>query len=318
MQFLEINGNKQFKFKSPIYFLEKNNENFLYIMRDDLIPFSFGGNKARKAYNFFNDIVENKFNYVITYGSASSNHCRIIVNLAKKFSLPCTIISTEKEKETNNKRMCEIFGAEFVYCDVDEVKDTINKQIELKRSLNYKPYFIQGGGHGNLGTKAYIDAFDEILDYEKENNIKFDYIFHATGTGTTQAGLILGKLINKSDINIIGISIARKLPRGKDVVKESINDYIEEKKLNINLNEDDVIFIDEYILDGYSKYNKEILKQIKYIMCNYGIPLDTTYTGKAFWGMKEYLIKEKIENKNILFIHTGGTPLFFDILKELK
>ncbi len=43
-----------------------------------------------------------------------------------------------------------------------------------------------------------------------------------------------------------------------------------------------------------------------------GIPLDTTYTGKAFWGgMKEYIKKNKVAGENILFIHTGGTPLFF-------
>ena len=318
MQFLKMNGTNKDGFKSPIYFLEDNNHNNFYIMRDDLIPFSFGGNKARKAYNFFKDILENNYNYVITYGSASSNHCRIIANMAKKYNLPCTIISTEKEKETNNKLLCELFGVEFVYCKVDEVKDTIDRQIKIKQDLNYKPYFIQGGGHGNLGTKAYIDAFDEIVDYEKQNNIQFDYIFHATGTGTTQAGLVLGKLIHNSNSKIVGISIARKLPRGKDVVIQSVNDYINDNKLKISLNENDVIFKDEYILEGYGKYNNEILNQIKYMMNTYGIPLDVTYTGKAFWGMKEYLNKEKIENKNILFIHTGGTPLFFDILKELN
>ena len=48
-----------------------------------------------------------------------------------------------------------------------------------------------------------------------------------------------------------------------------------------------------------------------------GIPLDTTYTGKGYWGMKEYIKENEITGKNILFIHTGGTPLFFDDLEEL-
>ena len=48
-----------------------------------------------------------------------------------------------------------------------------------------------------------------------------------------------------------------------------------------------------------------------------GIPLDTTYTGKAFWGMEKYILENKIEGKNILFIHTGGTPLFFNDLEVL-
>lgn len=48
-----------------------------------------------------------------------------------------------------------------------------------------------------------------------------------------------------------------------------------------------------------------------------GIALDTTYTGKAFWGMQQYLKKHGVTGKNVLFIHTGGTPLFFDDLEEL-
>ena len=296
--------------------IEKDNK--LFIKRDDLIPFSFGGNKARKAYNFLNEILKNDYDYIITYGSASSNHCRVIANLAKKYNLKCTVISTEKEHETNNKIMCEMFDAEFVYCNVNEVKDTISIQMKQKEKLGYKPYFIQGGGHGNLGTKAYVDAFKEITDFEEKNNVKFDYIFHASGTGTTQAGLVLGKMINHSRANIVGISIARKLPRGRDVVIESIKEYIEEFKISERLEEKDVNFIEDYILEGYGNYNEEILSEIKNMMCKYGIPLDTTYTGKAFWGMKKFIEKEKIKDKNILFIHTGGTPIFFDIVKELK
>ena len=41
-----------------------------------------------------------------------------------------------------------------------------------------------------------------------------------------------------------------------------------------------------------------------------------TYTGKAFYGMVRYLEEHQIHNKNILFLHTGGTPLFFDFLEE--
>lgn len=317
MQYLEENGLNIANNKIPIYSLEKYNENEIYIMRDDLIPFSFGGNKARKAVNFFKEIKENNYNYVITYGSASSNHCRIIANLCKKNEIRCTIITTEKEHETNNKIMCELFNVEFVYCKVEEVKQTIEKQINQKRKENFKPYFIQGGGHGNLGTQAYIDAYKEILEYEQNRDIQFDYIFHASGTGTTQAGLILGKLLNHSKTKIVGVSIARKLPRGRDVIIESIDDYISEKNLKIEIQKEDIKFIDDYILEGYGKYNKEILEEIKKMLCTYGVPMDTTYTGKAFWGMKEYIKKEDIKNKKVLFIHTGGTPIFFDIIKEL-
>ena len=33
--------------------------------------------------------------------------------------------------------------------------------------------------------------------------------------------------------------------------------------------------------------------------------------------MKKYIAENNIKNKNILFIHTGGTPLFFDDLRRM-
>lgn len=59
-------------------------------------------------------------------------------------------------------------------------------------------------------------------------------------------------------------------------------------------------------------------KAIYDMMVLNGIPLDPTYTGKAFLGMRDYIIKNNISNKNVLFIHTGGTPLFFDNLRNVK
>ena len=295
MQYLKENGLKKINYTSQIYEIEKFEENEIYIMRDDLIPFSFGGNKARKAYNFFNKILTERYNFVITYGSASSNHCRIIANLAKKSNIGCTIISTEKEHETNNKLMCEMFGAEFIYCKVEEVKNTIEEQMKQKKELNYKPYFIQGGGHGSLGTQAYIDAYSEIIEFQQVNNIKFDYIFHASGTGTTQAGLNLGKMINDSKASIVGISIARKLPRGRQVVVESIKEYMSENSINKEFKDKEVEFVDDYILEGYGKYNKEILKVIEEVMCKHRNTNGYNIYRKSILGNERIYKKKRVE-----------------------
>ena len=52
------------------------------------------------------------------------------------------------------------------------------------------------------------------------------------------------------------------------------------------------------------------------VVKNYGVPFDHTYTGKAFVGMLDYIERMRIEDKNVLFIHTGGTPLFFDHINK--
>ena len=289
--------------------------NILFMKRDDLIPFSFGGNKARKAKLFFKDLEIQKSNCVVTYGSSSSNHCRIIANIAVSKGLKCTIISpVEMSKTTFNSQMMELFGAEIISCKVSEVKDTINGELSRLTKEGYKPYFIEGGGHGNLGTKAYVEAYEEIRNFESENNIKFDYIFHTSGTGTTQAGLVCGKLINRDERQIIGISNARKNPYGGQVVLDSVNSYLEHIGEE-SVGSEAINFVDDYVLDGYGAYNNEVLEVIREVLIKDGIPLDTTYTGKGFWGMTEFIKENQIVGKNILFIHTGGTPLFFDDLE---
>lgn len=301
---------------TPIHPIKKANN--IYVKRDDLLPFSFGGNKARKAQYFLEDIKAKNADYIVTYGSASSNHCRVISNLASSLCYPCLIISpNEGDHETINRKLMNLFGAEILTCPVNEVSKTIDYTMNRLKNDGFNPYFIKGGGHGNLGTKAYVDCFDEILQYEKENNIKFDYIFHASGTGTTQAGLVCGKLLNNSDVNIIGISIARRCPYGRDVVMNSITEYLGDKFTQEQYDKA-LCFIDDYILDGYDCYNEQILQTIVEQMVINGMPLNKTYTGKAFWGMTEYIKKNEIEGKNILFINTGGAPLFFDNLEILN
>lgn len=295
-------------------------ENNLYIKREDLLPVSFGGNKARKAIKFFEEIDAGDYDSVVTYGSSSSNHCRVVANMAAMRRIECHIIGPEESsEETFNSKLMNLFGAEMVIVPTIEVHDTIEAKLKELRMQGKKPYFIPGGGHGNIGTQAFVECYEEIREYEQENDIKFDYIFFASGTGTTHAGLVCGQLIHKDERKIVGISIARKNPRGRDVVLDSVRDYLNTYSIEVDEEELDVttVFCDSYIGNGYGAINKEITETIENVMKYYGIPLDGTYTGKAFWGMQEYIKEEQVKNKNILFIHTGGTPLFFDVLKQL-
>lgn len=289
--------------------------NHLWMKREDLIPFSFGGNKARKAQLFFQEIDRGGYNCVVTYGSGSSNHCRVVANECCKRGINCYIVAPQEASEqTFNSQMMELFGAKITVVPVSEVHDTIEGKIEKLKTAGKKPYFIEGGGHGNIGTEAYVQCYEEIKDYEKVKNLHFDYIFFASGTGTTHAGLVCGQLLNKDERQIIGISIARKNPRGRDVVLQSVRSYLGEKVGEAAI-QSATVFIDDYT-SGYGKDDRRVTETIETVLKTYGIPLDATYTGKAFMGMSECL--EKIKEKNILFIHTGGTPLFFDTLNKMN
>lgn len=290
-------------------------DNRIFIKREDLIPFSFGGNKARKAKLFFREIDRGGYDCVVTYGTISSNHCRVVANECSKRGIQCYIISPQEASEhTFNSEMLKLFGAHLTIVPVDAVHDTIEDKISELKRLGRAPFFIEGGGHGNIGTEAYAQCYEEISKQEEELGIHFDYIFFASGTGTTQAGLVCGHLLKNDKRKIIGISIARKNPRGRDVVVDSIRSYLGNKTTEKQIQES-TFFVDEYS-DGYGKEDGRVLDTIEDVLKNHGIPLDVTYTGKAFMGMREYIKTENIRDKTVLFIHTGGTPLFFNYLKK--
>ena len=108
---------------------------------------------------------------------------------------------------------------------------------------------------------------------------------------------------------------SREKERAERIIWEGIESYFQRNRLPLKPEDRAQIhLLDQYKAGGYGQYNQEILSQIREEFCRNGIPMDPTYTGKAFWGMKNYLEENEIRDSNILFIHTGGTPLFYDNL----
>ncbi|WP_181346902.1 1-aminocyclopropane-1-carboxylate deaminase/D-cysteine desulfhydrase [Thalassobacillus sp. CUG 92003] len=303
---------------TPINFYENYFSNNIYIKRDDLTDFALGGNKVRKLEYFIYEALYNNHDCIVTYGGTQSNHCRLTAAAASKYGLKVVLVlsKTENFSTGGNYFLYSLFDSEIVWTDINDVPLAIDSTLAELKNRGYSPYFIQGGGHGELGTHAYKVAYDEII--EDQSNINFDYIFLASGTGTTQAGLEVGKNIVQAETNIVGISVARNNERGKDVIFNSISDYCSSQELNLSIKKDDLIFDDSYIGKGYGDIYHEVTQTIKNVAKKSGIILDPVYTGKAFYGMLDTLWKKNIKNKNIMFLHTGGTPLIFNHYNEIE
>lgn len=307
-------------YPTPIHYYGAYQDNHIYIKRDDLTEPTLGGNKVRKLELFLADAKNKEANYIVTYGAAQSNHCRLTVSMAHKLGFKVLLILAKADQVhyNGNFLIYDLYDTEIVWTETNQVPETIETTINKLKKQGHSPYFIQGGGHGNLGTHAYKLAFDEIIQQEKEMKITFDAVFHASGTGTTQAGLIVGNKINKSMKSIIGISVARNEERGIEVVEESVRSYLEEHQLESSLKTGDIIFTDQYVGEGYADIYDDILTTIKNVAQQSSILLDPVYTGKAFHGMLHHIKEKQITEQHILFIHTGGIPLLFNYAERFK
>ena len=92
---------------TPIQKLEfPNDRNVrLYCKREDLLPFSLGGNKVRIGRAFFQDMQEKNKDCMIIYGNSRSNLCRVLANLccAEKNSMLYDLFFRRKRGTTDRK-----------------------------------------------------------------------------------------------------------------------------------------------------------------------------------------------------------------------
>jgi len=293
---------------SPIQELQPVLGNRFFIKRDDLIGFGLGGNKVRKMAFFIEDALAQNADVLVTYGDEQSNHCRVAAITAAHFGLDCVLIRKGEpvKQKTGNGRICTMMCASDVYCTEKNVGQTIAGVLDRLKKEGRRPYFIPGGGHGRQGTAAYYDAFFEIAEQERQLGVRFDMIFLTCGTGATQAGLVCGKMDLKHPVRIVGISIARLNPRCKEVVMQSCIEYFDIKQM-----EEEILVDDAYTMGGYGARSDEVDKMIAQQLKENQILLDPVYTGKAFYGMCEHIKRENIVGKTILFLHTGGQPVFY-------
>lgn len=309
---------------TPIQMINaENGVNHLYMKRDDLTGFSFGGNKVRLAMEFIQDMDRKHKDTMIVYGSSRSNLCRVMTNLCQAMKIPCHVITSvkdmdadwigaaDKEEDNWNSRLVRESGATVHTCTKSKVAETVKGLMDRLEKEQKMPYYIYGDeyGQGNEDTAAaaYEKAYQEILDYQKEQGIVFHQIFLASGTGMTHGGLIRGQLRWGGEARINGISIARTYQTGSQAVARYAGTDLSK-----------ISFITDYLAGGYGMYHEGIETAIQDMMENHGIPMDPTYSGKAWWGMQEYLKVQMVAGQNILFIHTGGIPLYFDYQIEKR
>lgn len=311
-------------FETPVHKLRlSDGENQFFVKRDDLLPFSFGGNKVRFGEKFVEDMQRKHCDAMIIYGNYHSNLCRILSAVCRELSIPCYMVhnteDVKEEGESCNSRLIKQMGVKEIKCRKNEIASAVLTAMDELKEQGYSPYYIYGNhlGEGNecVPMEAYVQAYQELCAWEEKTGKAFSYIFLASSTNTTQSGLLMGSLLKKDNRKIVGISVSRNAARGREVIENNIKVY--GKKWNLSLPkgwEDQIYFTDAYMEGGYGAYSEKVMDVIKRVYEEEGLPLDMTYTGKGFHGMLSYLKEKEICKENILFWHTGGTPLFFDLL----
>lgn len=298
----------------------------LYIKRDDIGATGGGGNKLRKLEFILARALEQGCDTLITFGALQSNHARLTAAVAARFGLACHLILNRKVPRSGphyegggNLVLDSLFGATLHILPADD--DPLAYCEGLKADLGKqggKPYVVPFGGSDALGAIGYIACIQEIMEQAGEEDIAIDHLVHASGSGGTQAGLILGARMHAAAFDIQGISVLHTAQNLAPIVQNIVDEACPFVGMAPGADDMPVQIDDRFVGKGYGLMNADVREALALMAGTEGIVLDPVYTGKAFSG----LIKRAHEGlykkgSTVVFVHTGGLPGLFAYSDEL-
>jgi D-cysteine desulfhydrase family pyridoxal phosphate-dependent enzyme len=286
----------------------------IYCKRDDLTGFGFGGNKVRKLQYLLYDATRAHCDCLVTCGSNQSNWCCMASVAGAVLGLDVYLVlgGAVPDLDTGNIRLERIAGAKISHIDTSDDAVLENACRDLASSLVARgrhPYRMLMGGSTGLGSLGYVDALREVIEFERSAQIRFSKIFHATGSGGTQAGLVAGSVLDDWHGDIIGIAVSRSRDEQRAKVGRILADMLGEP----DSYESKVIVDDGFVGGGYRHRTDACAEALEIFSRVEGIFLDEVYTGKAAAGLIEYGRSGRLaKDEPVLFLHTGGTAQLFE------
>lgn len=297
----------------------------ILIKRDDLTGLALGGNKARKLEFLAGDAIAVGADVLITCGGAQSNHVRQTAAAAARLGLKAYLVlgPGEHEDVQGNILLDGLLGAEIRWLDTNDNDAQWQRMESIAREVEaegHRALIIPKGGASVSGSAAYANCLLEIIQQLADMGVDSRHLFVATGTGGTQAGLVVGaRWMMPPDFQVVGVSVLH----GSDVIRAVIarhaSQAAEALGAPFRFDPEDVTVYDQYVGEGYGKATAGGLEAIRLFARTEGILLDPVYTAKGAAGMID-MIRRGVLGKDdtVVFLHTGGAPALFAYHRELR
>jgi len=293
----------------------KEMENYkIWLKRDDLTGIELSGNKVRKLDFLLKEAADQGAEYIITCGGLQSNHCRTAAFYAAQLGMKSVLVLRGQPEEipTGNYFMNMLLDTDIRFVTADEYQHADSIMEKTSEELPGRAYIIPEGGSNETGAWGYIKAFDEI-----QSQGEFDTIVTATGSGGTHCGLLLGKLLAKSSVEVISVNVCDDAEFFRTKIDSIMHKFCAKYGCSLYWTADDIKIVDGFTGEGYGIISEAETNIIRRLAAAEGILIDPVYGAKALIGFEEQLKKNSIPGEKILFIETGGIFGLFPLWKEI-
>lgn len=287
----------------------------LWVKREDCTGFVFGGNKLRKLDYVLKEALDSGADTLVSGGVVQSNSQRQVAAVAAKLGLACHLAvyhgrlappSAEYEL-SGNALLNRLYGA--VLHDVPWDGDrngAIHALAERLRAEGRKPYVVPYGVSNALGAAGYASIADEVA----ASGLRPAAIVHCSGSGGTQAGLVVGAQRTLPDTRIVGIDIDAEPER----VRADVLTYAKgaAELLGQLFDAERVEVVAGHAGPAYGVPHEATVEAIRLAAQLEALLLDPVYSGKGLAGLIALIRAGRWSvDDDIVFLHTGGAPALF-------
>lgn len=185
----------------------------LFVKRDDLTGFAFGGNKARPLEFLVADAISAGADTLLTGGAAGSNFCAAAAAAARRAGLGCELVIAGPPASPGPALALALSWGAVVRWTGVPARDSVDAGLpaaaaELE-ARGRRPYLIPRGGATGLGAIGYALGAAELHEQLAGRGLRDVRVIVPVGSGGTLAGLVAGHVLLGRPWTLAGCSASR-------------------------------------------------------------------------------------------------------------
>lgn len=282
----------------------------LWLKRDDLLGFGFGGNKVRGLELLIADARAQGADVLVTGAGVQSNHVRASAAAAAWAGMDMVAVywGGPPDRAEGNYKLVRLLGAEVRFTgstDRAGVDAAIVEVAAELRRAGRRPYTVPRGGACPLGVLAHVLAVAELADQCRALDLQPATIWLAAGGAATLTGWLLGTRLLDVPWRVEAVTVSRSADEVRAQVAalaRGTQRWLGQVALP------EVVVHEGFIGGGYGIPTAGAEAAIALAARTEGVFFDPVYTGKAFDGL---IASAGRLSGPVVFLHTGGEPALF-------
>jgi D-cysteine desulfhydrase len=288
----------------------------LFVKRDDLTADPYGGNKVRKLEFLLGKAYVDGAKSVMTFGGAGSNHALATAMYSRRLGMwPIAMLVPQPKEACVRRNLLLHLTVDtdlHLYPDKPRLKAGVTWQRTRRRLEDGVDLAVfPAGGSSALGATGYVNAALELAAQVDAGLLPCpDRVYVACGTMGTCVGLALGFALAGLNTRVEAVRVtepdmasearARQLFSETVAFLHSLDPSVPAPRYSRRR----LVLRHEFFGEGYGIHLPRDLEAADRFRAAAGVPLEGTYTGKAFAALLSDAATGRLRGETVLFWDT--------------